>query len=137
VAAFSALFEHDRQLLEADASERAITARLARHLEKIFPNWDIDCEYNRHGLDPKRIGIGEDAQLVFPDVIVHHRQTDDNLLVLELKKGNSAVADERDCRKLEEMIQTFGYRHALFVRVKVTGEPTISAFEWIYANAAY
>lgn len=69
------LFEHDLALLDGDASERAIAARLASHLTPFFPGYDVDVEYNRHGLDPKVVELpatcrGGGKKLIVPDLIV-------------------------------------------------------------------
>jgi len=57
-AAISALRSQDSHLVEVDASERSITHRLAVHLERLFPGWDVDCEYNRDRRDHKTINLG-------------------------------------------------------------------------------
>src|SRR5271165_7265202 len=54
-AAVRQLFEPDAYLLQVDANERSITHRLALYLTPHFPDWDIDCEYNRCGDLPKRL----------------------------------------------------------------------------------
>ena len=82
------LFERDFFLLKNDVNERSITHKLAAYLQAEFPNWDVDCEYNRDRHDPKclelplRDNIWSDdvhAHTVFPDIIVHHRNTAENL----------------------------------------------------------
>jgi hypothetical protein len=45
----------------------------------------VDPEYNRDGHEVKR----SDGVIVVPDVIVHHRGTSDNLLVIEVKKSTT------------------------------------------------
>ena len=103
ITAICMLYRHDSELLDVNASERSITHKLAEHLSGEFPSWHVDCEYNRHGSDVKRLSFEFDklepcdleAKTVFPDIIVHHRQTDDNLLVIEMKKnGNDTTKDE-------------------------------------------
>jgi hypothetical protein len=56
VSALEALLDSDAYLLKADANERSISHRLAVHLDNAFEGegWDIDCEYNRDGHDPKK-----------------------------------------------------------------------------------
>ena len=49
IAAICALYRHDRELLDVDANERSITHKLAEHLQREFPEWHVDCEYNRVG----------------------------------------------------------------------------------------
>lgn len=40
----------DMNLLELDANERTLSAKLASYISQLFPNYDVDCEYNRHGV---------------------------------------------------------------------------------------
>lgn len=101
-SACHSLLEHDRELLVVDANERSITHKLAEHLQVEFPDWNVDCEYNRDGFEPKRMTYtvetvltdNTDAKTVFPDIIVHHRgcQTH-NLLVIEAKKCTTGDTD--------------------------------------------
>jgi hypothetical protein len=65
-------------------------------MSELVPNaLDVDVEYNRHFDNPKKLSLPPRDALdrevrsttVFPDIIVHKRNTDEaNLLVLELKK---------------------------------------------------
>lgn len=133
------LLKHDRYLLEANANERSITFRFAMYLQSQIPEWTVDCEYNRDGIDPKRLGHldifpdsdDEEARTVFPDVIVHHRGTNENQLVVEFKKSTSHVDRNIDLKKLRGYKQQLEYRHALFVEVSAGGRAGISRLEWI------
>lgn len=40
------LYVRDNYLLENDAHERSITHKLAEYLQQLFPDYDVDCEYN-------------------------------------------------------------------------------------------
>jgi hypothetical protein len=121
-AAYDALIKHDRALLEVDANERSITHKLAEHLQTEFPGWNVDCEYNRNGVIPKRLlGTVEtvltgdtDGKTVFPDIIVHHRKSKDNLVVIEAKKS-STVGTSADKAKLEAYVSEYGYQLAFIV----------------------
>lgn len=128
--AIQTLLERDGILLTTDANERTISAQLACYLKPAFPDWDVDVEYNRQGLDPKKIGIGESAELVYPDIIVHRRRSDANLLVVEIKKGNCTAPDDDDMKKLRAYVVKFRYRNALFLRLSTT-RPNVSAFRWV------
>lgn len=44
--AIDRLFVNDFYLIQNIAHERSITHMLARHLVNLFPDYDIDCEYN-------------------------------------------------------------------------------------------
>jgi hypothetical protein len=135
--AIRTLYERDRHLLVVGANERAITHRLAVYLEQIFDGWDVDCEYNRVGADPKRIDDFEDqlrcvntnedpsrdtyGKTVFPDIIVHKRDTPNNLLVVEAKKQSSRIPDELDRRKIVIYKESahLQYRFGALVRLPV------------------
>ncbi len=64
-----------------------IAHKLAEYLTPRFPKWDVDCEYNRLFDEAKRLNIRGQVVHVIPDIIVHHRDTLDNLLVIEAKPG--------------------------------------------------
>jgi hypothetical protein len=94
------LFEKDSMLFDIRASEWAIAHRMAVYLEKHFEAWNVDCEYNKVGLDgaTKHDSAGDYRR---PDIIIHHRgmtQKEDNLLVIEVKIKNS----DEDCDKLRD-----------------------------------
>lgn len=137
--ALSYLLENDHDLLDIDANERSITFRFAMYLQPLFPDWTVDCEFNRDGVEPKRLGHlelypdseDEQARTVFPDVIVHRRGTEKNYLVIEFKKSTSNVDRQIDLRKLRGYKQQLGYTYALFVEVGTDGQACITALEWI------
>ena len=121
-AAYNTLLEHDRALLELDANERSLTHKLAEHLQVEFPDWNVDCEYNRKGTLPKRLmgsvgNVSTDDTLgktVFPDIIVHHRKTTDNLLVIEAKKSIT-IGGSEDEEKLRAYQGEYKYCFAFAV----------------------
>jgi len=82
----------------------------------------VDCEYNRHFGDPKRLKLPTRKALdreirattVFPDILVHERNTDtNNLVVLELKKPGEDIA--YDELKLRAFREELGYAHTAHV----------------------
>jgi hypothetical protein len=95
------LIEQDSFLLTNDTNEQSITHRLAIYLESEFEGWDVDCEYNRNHDRVKTLRLRPtpllsddlNAQTVYPDVIVHKRDTDRNLLVIEAKNLQGRVRD--------------------------------------------
>lgn len=106
--ALCGFFKSDCDLLEIGANERSITHKFAEHLQRQFRHLKVDCEYNRHGDDIKKLPLPVEniknsdleAKTVYPDIIVHRRGDDKcNLLVIEAKK--TAMGDmERDRCKL-------------------------------------
>jgi hypothetical protein len=139
VEALGELIEKDGYLLKVDANERSIVHRFALHLQKRLPEWHVDCEYNRDGVDPKHIEYhpltpdAEDteAKTVYPDVIVHLRGTKNNYLVIELKKSTNSVSRKVDIAKLRGYKQDLGYGFALFLKLRAGERPGVSSADWI------
>lgn len=109
-----------------NVNERSISHMLALYLKAEFPDWDVDCEYNKDGHFPKKIfvkyGINSDdadAKTIYPDIIIHHRGTDMNLLAIEIKKSTNNEPDKYDIDKLKEMKNQIGYLNTLFIRFEV------------------
>ncbi len=127
--AINQLLRADSDILIMDVNERTISHRLANYLEPHFPGWNVDCEYNRNHDDPKRLDIrrrniqSDDTQAttVFPDIIIHRRGTDENLVVIEMKKTTSAENDTYDLGKLNAFKNQLGYHFAIFIKIQ-TGE---------------
>lgn len=137
-AAIKHLIENDAELLERDVNERTISQNLAKYLESEFPTWNVDCEYNRKGHDKKRINLptkdtsidDTKTQIAIPDIIIHHRGTEENLLVIEIKKSTSQVSIDLDLQKLNAFKHQLGYRHALFLKFSIGKEKTCEK-RWI------
>jgi hypothetical protein len=139
VAALEKLLSQDAILLRLDANERSIAYRLAMYLQEQFPKQHVDCEYNRDGVDPKRIqhlGLTPDdqdteAKTVFPDIIVHERDTKSNYLVIEIKKSTNKADRSTDYAKLRGYKRNLGFKYALFLELATKDQADISAAEWI------
>ena len=81
--ATATFLKRDPYLLEVDANERSMTAKIAAYLQTEFRDlWDVDCEYNRDGEHlPERVyhlvhqisNDDEFGRTVYPDIIVHRR----------------------------------------------------------------
>ena len=128
-AAFRRFLEKDSYLLTAKANERSITHRFAMYIEEQFPGFNVDCEYNRDGMESKRLetfkrpvdSADEKGVTVYPDIIVHHRGTANNLLVVEAKlsSNDSPCQSHATCTcdhcKLRAYKSDLGYVHAFYV----------------------
>lgn len=138
--ALQRLIDEQSTLLDLDVTERALSHHLARYIGELVPaGYDIDVEYNRHSADPKRLNLPPrkalDRELrattVFPDILVHRRNTDEhNELVLEVKKpGEDLAYDER---KLRAFRQELGYRHTAHVVIgRDTNGVLVQEVTWI------
>lgn len=77
--ALGILQKNDFFLLVKGVNERSIAHKFAEYLQEQFPDWNVDCEYNRKGIKPKKLeGIREcdqhrNTNRVFPDIVVHQR----------------------------------------------------------------
>ena len=140
--AIELLIKNDTELLELGVTERALSHKLAHYMtlsDKITPPLVVDCEYNRHLTDIKRLDLPPrdalDRELrattVFPDIIVHERNSDDkNLIVLELKKPNENT--DYDGMKLAAFVSEFGYKHAAHVILGIDRAGNIIRnIEWV------
>ena len=47
----------DLFLLRGNVHERSVTHKLAEYLQQEFLDWNVDCEYNRKGVKPKKMGL--------------------------------------------------------------------------------
>ena len=94
--------------------------------------FDVDCEYNKNGLESKRLvefrkqidSDDEDGVTVYPDIIVHRRGTKNNFIVIEAKKtSNGSQHQKNGCKcdrcKLLAYKKELGYKYAYFVRFPV------------------
>ena len=124
--ALDIFYQNDNKLLELDTQERAIAHRLAVYLELLFKEYDIDCEYDKHGRYTKELeGIREcdlerKTNRILPDISIHKRGNDNfNLLVLEIKSKTDATLC--DIKKLELMTKSdgeFKYKFGILLRFK-------------------
>jgi len=119
--ALNQLLSDDIDLLERNAAERAIGGRLAAHLAVLFPEHNVDVEYDRHGLEPQAVELppycrGGGRKRVIPDIVVHQRGIDDeNLLVVELKKETNRESRDCDRAKLHALRDQLRYQAAVFI----------------------
>lgn len=124
-------------LLQSDASEQAIAHQLAIKFSQNFLGWDIDCEYNRSMDTVKRLiyavsPTGEVCERnVVPDIIIHKRRTNNNLLAIEIKKSTNREDSFKDLSKLTAFRDQLGYQNSLFIRfLTKVREPRIIELEW-------
>jgi hypothetical protein len=107
VSALREFYAHEGFLLEKDLGERALTHRLAVHMEKQFSGWEVDCDYDRLGDRTLRLPRGSivstDDHLgksIYPDIVVHQRDIPNNLLAVEVRKASNHQPLEHDQHKL-------------------------------------
>jgi hypothetical protein len=104
-----------KQLL--NVYEPTISHRIAVYMEPLFREYDVDCEYNKHLLNAKKVYNGSNIR---PDIIIHKRMNDErNSIAFEIKKnGVSSKLAKADIRKLKEgMIDTLHYDMGVFIGI--------------------
>jgi hypothetical protein len=128
-AAVETFLANDKELLGLDAHEQSISHRIAVYLEQPFEGFNVDCEYNRHGVGSKDVKLikklksvryscrcddcrnwstgsqdkdnSSEKNLIRPDVLVHERKIDEkNEIVIEIKKDQECEFDKEKLRAL-------------------------------------
>ena len=97
---FSALFKNDEALISSKIKEETINHRLLYYLELFCPTkykeYNFDMEYDKLIDDKKKIKVGkEGGKNIRPDIIIHKRNTFDNLFVFECKKSYLTKFDKK------------------------------------------
>lgn len=118
-------------MLEVDAHEESVSHKLAEYLQQEFPDWDVDCEFNKY-YDEKKVLDRYDKDRVRPDIIVHHRDTDRDLLVVEVKLTTSDddISEEKDKVRLYTEDEELDYRYGLFLHLRADGDAGVEEKKW-------
>ena len=116
--AIQRFYKEDYNLIEMNSSERSMVFRIGLYINEIVSNdenlreYNIDCEYNRKNFNPKRI----DSGCITPDLLIHKRGTNKNLIAVEFKKsGNSLSHDKDKLSILTNQNGEYGYKAGLLI----------------------
>lgn len=131
--------KEEKEIIGIDINERTLSARLMFHLQTLlledelyrekYKSYSVDCEYNRMNKDMKKI-IQEDnvVNLIYPDIILHRRNSNNNLMAIEMKKicSNDNEAKNKDRIKLKALTKNnkkinFHYTLGVYFEVDTTG----------------
>jgi hypothetical protein len=143
VAALKEFYAREAFLFEHDLGERTLTHRLAVHVERQFPDFEVDCDFDRLG--PRTLNlphgsiVSTDDHLgksIYPDIAVHQRAIPNNLLAIEVRKTSNHQPVEHDRHKLRALtdphvwfaywigvLLTLGKNHVAAVEIYVSGKP--------------
>ena len=140
--------KEEKEIIEINVNERTLSARLMFHLQTLlledelyrekYKTYSVDCEYNRINEDKiKTLKRYENFEIddnsdkirkIFPDIILHKRKEEDNLIVIEMKKSTSNNIDckEKDRERLKIMTNlndpnNFNYTLGVYFEVDTTG----------------
>jgi len=99
------LYSRDYSLIERGVHEMALTFRLGMYLQKAFPQYDVDCEYNRNVREPKRTPYNAQGHSTRPDILIHRREQNfpTNLVLLEAKRVGDHISPY-DLRKVRYFV---------------------------------
>jgi hypothetical protein len=114
--AVQCLYKNDHFLITNTTNERSITHKLAEYIQLLFPEWHVDCEYNRRGENNQKDIEGQTTS--YPDIIVHLRNTKRNLLIIEAKSIHAPNHSDRgDKSKIKKYIEDkrYGYSFGLWI----------------------
>lgn len=122
--ALDLFYEKDAHLIDINVHERSIAHKFAEYLQLLFPDYNVDCEYDRHGKYTKKLeGITEcsierTTDRILPDIIIHKRGDDKkNLVVFEIKsKSNATPCDIKKLELLTKKSGEFKYKFGFFVQ---------------------
>lgn len=138
VSALLELWEREPGLAEYNAGELVVAHYLALFMRKRFPDWNVDPEWTKREHELKRLAElpqhGGVSRQIRPDIIVHHRGQQENLLVVELKRhDNRDIAG--DVWKLEGMTaQDRGYAYSVGLHLVLNVEKMTVALCDVYAG---
>lgn len=125
---------NDRYLLDKEVNERCICGALAmelydyiKHNDTKYKDYNVDVEYNRNVKDKKQMN----GNNIIPDLIMHKRKTDENLIVLEMKKDTRPKSEiESDIKRIQTMcdktiINRYKYKLGIFYLLKSDNNPNV------------
>ena len=138
VAALKEFYARETFLFEHDLGERALTHRLAVQLERQFPDFEVDCDFDRLGPRTLQLPHGSivstDDHLgksIYPDIVVHQRSVPNNLLAIEVRKASNHQPIEHDRHKLRALTDPhiwFAYWIGVMVTLGKTGVTASEVF---------
>lgn len=130
-SAVSAAYAEPHLLKKSDGegregNEQTIVFRVGIHLHELlkrteYSHLNLDCEYNKHGDDPKR----SEDDLIRPDLLIHSRDNDkENIMVVEFAGWWKRVKDvQKDKSKLKNLTKQSGdYRYSLGILITIDKE---------------
>lgn len=138
------LYQSDSLLLNSNFNihERTVCHRLAIYLEKnIDYKYNVDVEYNRmrtsYDIDDVGEVVGkvinyedtdEGVSYVYPDIIIHKRDTNINILVIEVKMFWKNRKKGIDYNKINQYIKQLNYKFGVYIELNTDKELTLIEF---------
>lgn len=148
--------KEEKEIIEIDINERTLSARLMLHLQTLLLNeiyqenykeYSVDCEYNRRKeivkILPKEYReLEKKDKQIYPDIILHQRNSEKNLMIIEMKKTYSSDEggknENRDRLKfLTSLRKENKYKYLLGVYFEVNKFPDKCKIEFFVKEKKY
>lgn len=123
------LYTKDKDLITKDLCERCLAHRLAFHLQLLFPDFYVDCEFNKSFYKDKVDNkVLSSIHGNYVDIIVHKRSNNygENLLCFEVKKAKNTKGRDKDRENLRILTASnrFVYTLGFYIILGKTYEET-------------
>ena len=148
--------KEEKEIIEINVNERTLSARLMFHLQTLLLNeiyqenykeYSVDCEYNRRKeivkILPKEYReVEKKDKQIYPDIILHQRNSEKNLMIIEMKKTYSSDEggknENRDRLKfLTSLRKENKYKYLLGVYFEVNKFPDKCKIEFFVKEKKY
>lgn len=143
--AISRLMLEEWELATLGVGERTVTSHLFAMLTsepRFGGSLSFDHEYNRHEGATKTIKnrfYGDELdpdgdRRIYPDIVLHRRGNDDeNLLVIEAKKG--ASCDDDDRAKIMALVEDYDYQYGVLLAFGISSDGWAPHWTWLDAES--
>ena len=148
--------KEEKEIIEINVNERTLSARLMFHLQTLLLNeiyqenykeYSVDCEYNRRKeivkILPKEYReLEKKDKQIYPDIIFHQRNSEKNLMIIEMKKTYSldegGKNENRDRLKfLTSLRKENKYKYLLGIYFEVNKFPDKCKIEFFVKEKKY
>lgn len=127
-------YRNDSLLAERGGMEQSCVFQIGFYFQSLidknpkFSKLTVDCEYNKN-IEKTKINPAT-GNRVRPDLIVHTRDSSNNILVVEFKTKNNVKNCQNDFNKLKMFTKQgpgeFGYKLGVFLCLHDTFEMTLN-----------
>ena len=148
--------KEEKEIIKIDVNERTLSTRLMFHLpplllseiyQESYKEYSVDCEYNRRKeivkILPKEYReLEKKDKQIYPDIILHQRNSEKNLMIIEMKKTYSldegGKNENRDRLKfLTSLRKENKYKYLLGVYFEVNKFPDKCKIEFFVKEKKY
>ena len=148
--------KEEKEIIEINVNERTLSARLMFHLQTLLLNeiyqenykeYSVDCEYNRRKeivkILPKEYReLEKKDKQIYPDIILHQRNSEKNLMIIEMKKTYSSDEGEKNENRdrlkfLTSLRKENKYKYLLGIYFEVNKFPDKCKIEFFVKEKKY